>query len=164
MNLNNDEKDNIFFSVQYYNIIKELNINYLNYIKAYNLISKDYYQKLSNLQKDNNIKAKQIINKMDKNQIKHFSQIINFIKVIPRIFDLYTENIDCSINSLEKEIISYQNFLIEKEILISKMKSQFDEAKKSLLKKENEINNIKNSFISNMTNIEEAIYKFYLLQ
>ena len=67
---------------------------------------------------------------MDKNQIMHFSQIINFIKVIPRIFDLYIENLDCSINSLEKEIISCYNFLKEEEILISKIISKYDEAKK----------------------------------
>ena len=132
MTSNINKKDNTLVSLHYYDILKDFNNNYLYYIKKYNSISKEFHQKLLDLQKDIYNKMNQIINKIDKNLINYFSQIINFIKVIPNIFDLYIENLNYLIKSLDLEIISHKNFLEEKEKLISKFKSQIDEAQNYL--------------------------------
>ena len=74
------------------------------------------------------------------------------------------ENLGYLLKDLEKEMKSYRTFLKEKEILINKFKAQFEEAKNDYIKKENEINKLKNSFMSNMTSLEQNIYNFYSTQ
>ena len=159
-----EKKENTIISLKYFNIIQLLNEFYLNYLKTYHSISKEYHTKIYNLQKENNTKMKEIINKMDKNESTDFSQIIKFINVLPNIIDLFLENLGYLIKDLEKEMKSHKNFLEEKKILVSKFKSQFEEAKNDYIKKENEIYKLQNSFFNNMTNLEEIIYKFYSSQ
>lgn len=159
-----DKKENTIISLKYFNNIKNFNDLYLNYLKAYHLISKEYHTKIYNLQKENNLKTKEIISKLDKNESTDFSQIINFVNVLPKIIDLYLENLGYLLKDLEKEMKSYRTFLKEKEILINKFKAQFEEAKNDYIKKENEINKLKNSFMSNMTSLEQNIYNFYSTQ
>ena len=159
-----DKKENTIISLKYFNNIKNFNDLYLNYLKAYHSISKEYHTKIYNLQKENNIKTKEIISKLDKNESTDFSQIINFVNVLPKIIDLYLENLGYLLKDLEKEMKSYRTFLKEKEILINKFKAQFEEAKNDYIKKENEINKLKNSFMNSMTSLEQNIYNFYSTQ
>ena len=102
-------------TLKYFNIIQLLNEFYLNYLKTYHSISKEYHTKIYNLQKENNTKMKEIINKMDKNESTDFSQIIKFINVLPNIIDLFLENLGYLIKDLEKEMKSHKNFLEEKK-------------------------------------------------
>ena len=156
-----DKKENTIISLKYFNNIKNFNDLYLNYLKAYHSISKEYHTKIYNLQKENNIKTKEIISKLDKNESTDFSQIINFVNVLPKIIDLYLENLGYLLKDLEKEMKSYRTFLKEKEMLINKFKAQFEEAKNDYIKKENEINKLKNSFMNSMASLEQNIYNFY---
>lgn len=159
-----DKKENTIISLKYFNNIKNFNDLYLNYLKSYHSISKEYHTKIYNLQKENNTKTKEIISKLDKNESTDFSQIINFVNVLPKIIDLYLENLGYLLKDLEKEMKSYKTFLKEKEILINKFKAQFEESKNDYIKIENEINKLKNLFMSNMTNLEQNIYNFYSTQ
>ena len=156
-----DKKENTIISLKYFNNIKNFNDLYLNYLKAYHSISKEYHTKIYNLQKENSLKTKEIISKLDKNECTDFSQIINFVNVLPKIIDLYLENLGYLLKDLEKEMKSYRTFLKEKEILINKFKAQFEEAKNDYIKKENEINKLKNSFMNSMASLEQNIYNFY---
>ena len=159
-----DKKENTIISLKYFNNIKNFNDLYLNYLKAYHSISKEYHTKIYNLQKENSTKTKEIISKLDKDENTDFSQIINFVNVIPKIIDLYLENLGYLLKDLEKEMKSYRTFLKEKEMLINKFKAQFEEAKNDYIKKENEMNKLKNSFMNNMTSLEQNIYNFYSAQ
>ena len=159
-----DKKENTIISLKYFNNIKNFNDLYLNYLKAYHSISKEYHTKIYNLQKENSTKTKEIISKLDKDENTDFSQIINFVNVLPKIIDLYLENLGYLLKDLEKEMKSYRTFLKEKEMLINKFKAQFEEAKNDYIKKENEMNKLKNSFMNNMTSLEQNIYNFYSAQ
>ena len=159
-----DKKQNITLSLKYFNIIKNFNELYLNYLKSYHSISKEYHTKIYNLQKENNAKIKEIINKMDKNESTDFSQIIKFISVLPKIIDLYLENLGYMLKDFEKEMKSYKAFFKEKEIIVNKFKAQFEVAKNDYNKKENEMNKLKNSFMNNMADLEETLYNYYSSQ
>ena len=164
MSFNLNKIKNITFSLKYFNIIKSLNDNYLNYIKSYYSASKDFFSILLNIQKKNNEKTKETLNKLGKTENVNLSQIIKFISVIPKILDIHLQNLDYLLKNLENEMKSYQNFLKEKEILVLNFESQFEDVKKNFITKDNEINKLKISFLNNMKNSEETIYKFYSLQ
>ena len=99
MSLNFNKIENTIFCINYYNNIKNINDNYLNYIKTYANISKEYYQKLLNLKNDNFDKIKDNLENINKNKdinlnITH----INLINIIPKIIDLYIENLNYLFN------------------------------------------------------------------
>ena len=164
MSLNKKKIEKTIFSLKYFNIVKNLNDNYINYIKSYLSVSKDFYSQLINLQKDNEAKTKEILNKIDKNENSNFFQIIKLMQVFPKIYHLHLENLGILLGGLEKEISPYTNFVNEKEAFVNKLVIQFNEAKNDYLKKEEEINKLKTSFLNNMNNSEEIIYKFYSSQ
>ena len=164
MSLNKKKIEKTIFSLKYFNIVKNLNDNYINYIKSYLSVSKDFYSQLINLQKDNEAKTKEILNKIDKNENSNFFQIIKLMQVFPKIYHLHLENLGILLGGLEKEISPYTNFVNEKEAFVYKLVIQFNEAKIDYLKKEEEINKLKTSFLNNMNNSEEIIYKFYSSQ
>ena len=150
--------------LKYYDIIKSINDSYLNYMKTYNLYTNDYYQKLLILQKESKLRMNDILKKLDQDENTDLIHIIKVTNAIPRIFDLYIENLEYLLKNIEKEIKLQEDFLKEKEIMISKLQTQYRESKKELSKKENDINKSKNTFLDNMYNTEEIIYKFYSSQ
>ena len=164
MSLNKNKIEKTIFSLKYFNIVKNLNDNYINYIKSYLSVSKDFYSQLINLQKDNEAKTKEILNKIDKNENSNFFQIIKLMQAFPKIYHLHLENLGILLNNIEKEISQYTNFVNEKESFVNKLVIQFNEVKNDYLKKEEEINKLKTSFLNNMNNSEEIIYKFYSSQ
>ena len=164
MSLNNNKIEKTIFSLEYFNIVKKLNDNYINYIKGYYSISKGYHSKLLELQKENEKQTKEILKKIKKKENSNFYQIIKLINAIPKIFDLYLDNLGNLLTFLEKEITPCNIFLNEKETFVNKLKTQFYDAKNDYIKKEEEINKIKTTFLNNMNNSEEIIYKFYLSQ
>ena len=165
MSLNKNNKiEKTVFSLKYFSIVKNLNDNYINYIKTYLSISKEFYSKLLDLQKENEIKKKEILKKVDKNEDSNFSQIIKLINAIPKVFNLHLENLGNLLNHLEKEISLYTNFINEKETFVNKLKTQFNDSKNDYIKKEEEMNKLKTTFLNSMNDSEEIIYKFYSSQ
>ena len=156
MSLNKNKIEKTIFSLEYFNIVKKLNDNYINYIKGYYSISKGYHSKLLELQKENEKQTKEILKKIKKNENSNFYQIIKLINAIPKIFDLYLDNLGNLLTFLENEITPCNTFLNEKETFVNKLKTQFYDAKNDY--------KIKTTFLNNMNNSEEIIYKFYLSQ
>ena len=161
MSLNYVECENFSISLEYYNCLKTINNCIVNYIKEYKSATEEYYQKLNILNKNHKLKIKEVIKEIENKNI-NFYNLYNFIDSIPKIEDVYIENLGFFIEEIEKEIKKYLN--IDSAQLIPKIKVQFDNSKKDIIKKGVEIKKMKKKFIDNMTNTEINIYKYFYLK
>ena len=153
--------ENFTLSLDYYNNIKNICNNFLNYIKEYKIVSKQYYQKLLSLNKQNKIKIKEIIKETKAKNNIDFSNFYNFIECIFKIQDIYIENLGFFIYEIENGIQVFNN--INSEQIIPICETKFEESKKELFKKETDIKKFKNEFFENMINIEKLIYNYYYI-
>ena len=63
-------------------------------------------------------------------------------------------------DGIKSQIDNYNIFMKEKEILFDKFQLVFDEAKNDLLKKYDDVDKLKDSFMDNMEKTEETVYKY----
>ena len=159
MSLNCLETENFSISLDYYNYLKNISQSLLTFIKEYKFASIEYNKKILMIQKNHKKKIEQIKKEIKSKKNINFTKLFTFISSIPKIVDIYLENCNHFNVEMEKEIKLYENF--NPDLVVPTCQEQFEESKKQLLNKENELNQFKNTFIEGMMNTEKIIYKYY---
>ena len=160
MNLNCLDVENVTLSLKYFYSLQEIKKAFLDYIKQYQFNSVEYHQKLVFLNATYKSKifdiAKEINEKVD------FSLIFNFINTIPKIIDVYIENLLFFNEEVNKQINIFEDKSIDQVILTCE--SQFKDFKNELKNNEKIINDVKNEFLSEMEKTEIKTYEYYFLE
>ena len=160
MNLNFLEEDNVTLSLKYFHSLHKIYTTFLDYIKQYQFTSVEYHQKLILLNTTYKTKIYDISRVI--NEKLDFSVIFDFINTIPKIIDSYIENLLFFNEEVSKHINIFEDKSIEQIILTCE--SQFEDFKKDLKNQEEEINNLKNEFFSEMEKTEIKTYDYYFLE
>ena len=160
MNLNFLEEDNVTLSLKYFHSLHKIYTTFLEYIKQYQFTSVEYHQKLILLNTTYKTKIYDISRLI--NEKLDFSVIFDFINTIPKIIDSYIENLLFFNEEVSKHINIFEDKSIEQIILTCE--SQFEDFKKDLKNQEEEINNLKNEFFSEMEKTEIKTYDYYFLE
>ena len=155
------QKENFSITLEYYNLFKNFSKPIITFIKEYRTISIDYNTKIKNITNVLKNKLGEIEEKIKTKKKTDLNKIFFFITTVPKILDLYIENLDIFLNEMEKEVKSYEEN--NAEIVIPTFIDKFKKSKKELLDKESEIKSFKNNFMEGMINTEQIIYKYYYL-
>ena len=160
MNLNCLDVENVTLSLKYFHSLHKIYTTFLEYIKQYQFTSVEYHQKLILLNTTYKTKIYDISRVI--NEKLDFSVIFDFINTIPKIIDSYIENLLFFNEEVSKHINIFEDKSIEQIILTCE--SQFEDFKKDLKNQEEEINNLKNEFFSEMEKTEIKTYDYYFLE
>ena len=160
MNLNCLDVENVTLSLKYFYSLRDIKKEFLEYIKKYHFNSVEYHQKLVFLNATYKNKIFDIC-KMTNEKVD-FSLIFEFVNTIPQIIDSYIENLLFFNEELRKQIDLFEDKSIDQVILTCE--SQFNDFKKELKNNEEEINNLKNEFFSEMEKTEIKTYEYYFLE
>ena len=144
-----------------YNKIIQISEVYLKYITGYKSSTKDYIKSLRSIHKTYDEKMKSIKLECQKNKYFDLSKLFPVLNSIPNINSSFVENLNFLINELETLIEGLQNYMKEKKILYNKFFQSYNDAKKDLLIKMNDLEKEKNSFLNNMSSTEKTISEFY---
>ena len=159
MSFNCLEIENFTPSLEYYNILKNINEHIIIFTKSFKKASMEYKNKL----KDINIKLKSGLESIKQEKIpknnKKFNKVIYFIDTISKIFDIYLENFGVCLDNIGKGIKSYDPS--DSDLVIKTYTDSFQKSKKKLLKTERELQKLKNNFMEKMTETERYIYNYY---
>ena len=156
------ELENMTISINYFNFIKDTFEDYIKYISNYKIITNDYIKKICQFQEKYGPrltgKDKEKENPKYKNiNTKH---IYSITSPVIKIIDKQVENLKLVMEGIESQINNFYELIKEKEILLNKFSSMFDEATKDLLKKYRDIDKLKDSFMENMANTEDTVSKY----
>ena len=156
------ELENMTISVNYFNFIKDTFEDYIKYISNYKIITSEYIKKICQFQEKYTPrltgKDKERENPKYKNiNTKH---IYSITSPVIKIIDKQIENLKLVMDGIESQINNFYALIKEKEILLNKFTSMFDEATKDLLKKYRDIDKLKDSFMENMANTEDTVSKY----
>ena len=156
------ELENMTISVNYFNFIKDTFEDYIKYISNYKIITNDYIKKICQFQEKYGPrltgKDKEKENPKYKNiNTKH---IYSITSPVIKVIDKQVENLKLVMEGIESQINNFYELIKEKEILLNKFTSMFDEATKDLLKKYRDIDKLKDSFMENMANTEDTVSKY----
>ena len=160
MNLNCLDVENVTLSLKYFYSLRDIKKEFVEYIKKYHFTSIEYHQKLVFLNATYKNKIFDIC-KMTNEKVD-FSLIFEFVNTIPQIIDSYIENLLFFNEELRKQIDLFEDKSIDQVILTCE--SQFNDFKKELKNNEEEINNLKNEFFSEMEKTEIKTYEYYFLE
>ena len=160
MNFLCSEIQNITISTNYFNFIKEIFDDYIKYISNYRIITSEYIKKLTLFQEKSSLKllGKEIYNNQYENISK--SHIYKITSIVPKIIDKQIENLNLLMTGIESQVNNYDSIMKEKDILLQKFEMMFEEARKDLLKKYREIDNLKDQFMNNMSSTEDLVYNY----
>ena len=154
------ELENINIATNYFNFIKEIFDDYIKYISNYRLVTLEYIKKLGLFQEKYSSK----LLKKDINNIKYQNLNTGHIYVItspiPKIINKQIENLNLFILGIESQINNYESIIKEKDILFSKFSMIFNDARKDLLVKYREIDDLRDIFKKNMENTEDIVKKY----
>ena len=160
MNLNCLDVENVTLSLKYFYSLQEIKKAFLDYIKQYQFTSVEYHQKLVFLNTTYKFKIFDISKAI--NERVDFSLIFDFINTIPKIIDVYIENLLFFNEEVNKQINIFEDKSIDQVILTCE--SQFKDFKNELKNNEKEINDLKNEFLSEMEKTEIKTYEYYFLE
>ena len=160
MNFLCSEIQNITISTNYFNFIKEIFDDYIKYISNYRTITSEYIKKLTLFQEKSSLKllGKEIYNNQYENISK--SHIYKITSIVPKIIDKQIENLNLLMTGIESQVNNYDSIMKEKDILLQKFEMMFEEARKDLLKKYREIDNLKDQFMNNMSSTEDLVNNY----
>ena len=153
-------KENVTLSLEYFKFIKNISSSFLDYIKQYQFISVEYHQKLLLLNTTFKGNLSDIFDKITKAKLD-FSNIFDFINTIPKIMESHLESLLFFTEEITKQIILLEDKTIDQ--IISTCENQFNDFKKNLANKSEEIFNTKNNFLTEMEKTEITIYSYYFL-
>jgi len=153
-------KENVTLSLEYFNFIKNISTSFLDYIKQYQFISIEYHQKLLLLNTTFKRNISDIFDKITKTKLD-FSKIFDFINTIPKIMDSHLETLLFFTEDITKQMDLLEDKTIDQ--IISTCETQFNDFKKNLMDKSEEINNTKNNFLTEMEKTEITTYSYYYL-
>ena len=161
MNLNCLEAENVTKSLEFFNSLKNISSAFLEYIKQYQFISVEYHQKLLLLNTTYKGNISTISHKIEKANLE-FKTIFDFINTVPKILDSYIENLLFFNEELSKQINSFDQVKTIEQI-VATCETQFNDFKKELINKTEDLNNTKNNFFSEMEKTERTTYEYYYL-
>ena len=153
-------KENVTLSLEYFKFIKNISSSFLDYIKQYQFISVEYHQKLLLLNTTFKGNISDIFDKITKAKLD-FSNIFDFINTIPKIMESHLESLLFFTEEITKQISLLEDKTIDQ--IISTCENQFNDFKKNLANKSEEIFNTKNNFLTEMEKTEITIYSYYFL-
>ena len=153
-------KENVTLSLEYFKFIKNISSSFLDYIKQYQFISVEYHQKLLLLNTTFKGNISDLFDKIAKAKLD-FSNIFDFINTIPKIMESHLESLLFFTEEITKQISLLEDKTIDQ--IISTCESQFNDFKKNLANKSEEIFNTKNNFLTEMEKTEITIYSYYFL-
>jgi hypothetical protein len=97
----------------------------------------------------------------EKNKYYDLSIIFPILNSIPNVNNTFTESLQFSVNELEILIESQQKFIKERKIIYNKFFQNYNDAKKDLLMKMNDLEKEKNIFLNSLSTTEKNISEFY---
>ena len=153
-------KENVTLSLEYFKFIKNISSLFLDYIKQYQFISVEYHQKLLLLNTTFKGNISDLFDKIAKAKLD-FSNIFDFINTIPKIMESHLESLLFFTEEITKQISLLEDKTIDQ--IISTCETQFNDFKKNLANKSEEIFNTKNNFLTEMEKTEITIYSYYFL-
>ena len=144
-----------------YNKLVQISEIYLKYISGYKSLTKDYIKNLKNIHKTYDDKIKSIKSEFGKNKYFNLSLFFPILNAIPSINFSFVESLQFFINELEKLVEGIQNFMKEKKIIYNKFFQNYNDAKKDLLIKMNDLEKEKSNYLNNLSLTEKAISDYY---
>ena len=160
MPLNSLKVENFSLTLDYYNCLKNLSDNLLICLKDYKSASIQYNIILKEIGNNYNKKTEKILNEIKTNKNLDLTQLLNFTNSVEKIISSYNDNLVFLIDELEKEIKIYENY--NPDLIVPTCITNFKDMKDKIIKKEKEIINLEKSFLDNMEDTENIIYKYYL--
>ena len=156
------ELENMIISTNYFNFIKDTFEDYIKYITNYRIITNEYIKKICQIQEKygSRISGKNKDKENPKYKRVYTDHIYTITSPIVKIIDKQIEDYKFVMDGIESQIENYNTLIKEKEILFDKFQLMFDEAKKDLLKKYNDVDKLKDSFMDNMGKTEDTISKY----
>ena len=159
MNLNSFQVENFSISLEYYNFLKKIENCIIDYIQENKTASEEYYKRLFFINEIHKTNLNEIIKEIKTRKLKFSKEFFNFIDFLPKLQGAYLKNLVCINEDISKEIEKNKN--LNSEQIIPIVKLQYDNSKKDLIKKENELKKVKKNLIDSMRNIEANIYKYF---
>ena len=157
------EVENMNISREYFSFIKDIYIDITKYMKQYKIVSSEYMKKLAQLQE----KFSFPLCDLNKSKKKYLNINTKFLfsitSMIPRIIKQYIDNIDFSIDGIEKTIKTLENTIKEKTTIAIKSQDKYDEARSNLLKNYKNIDKLKDLYMNSISNCEDTIFKYYTI-
>ena len=156
------ELENMTISINYYNFIKDIFEDYIKYITNYRIITNDYIKKICQLQEKygSRISGKNKDKENQKYKNINTKHIYMITSPVIKIIDKQIEDFKLVMDGIESQIENYKILMKDKEILLDKFQLMFNEAKNDLIKKYNDVEKLKDSFMDNMEKTEDTIYKY----
>ena len=144
-----------------YNKLNQITEIYIKYISSYKSYTKDYIKNLKSINKTYDEKMKSIKNEFEKNKYFNLSILFPILNSIPNINNAFLESLQFSVNELEVLTETLQNFMKERKIIYNKFFQNYNDAKKDLLLKMNDLEKEKNIFLNSLSSTEKTISEFY---
>ena len=144
-----------------YNKLVQITEIYIKYISSYKSYTKDYIKNLKGIQKTYDEKMKSIKVEFEKNKYLNLSLLFPILNSIPSINNSFMESLQFSLNELEILTETLQNFMKERKIIYNKFFQSYNDAKKDLLLKMNDLEKEKNIFLNSLSTTEKNISEFY---
>ena len=144
-----------------YNKLVQISEIYLKYISGYKSLTKDYIKSLKSIHKTYDEKLKVIKTELGKNKYVDLSLLFPILNSIPNINNSFVESLQFLEGELDRLIEGLQNFMKERKIMHNKFFKSYNDAKKDLLIKMNDLEKEKNNFLNNLSSTEKVISDFY---
>ena len=144
-----------------YNKLVQISEIYSKYISGYKTLTKDYIKSLKGIHKVYDEKIKVIKSECGKSKYFDLSLFFPILNSIPSINSSFVESLQFMINELEKLFDGLQNFMKEKKIIYNKFFQNYNDTKKDLLIKMNDLEREKNNFLQNLSLTEKSISDYY---
>ena len=161
MNEENSELYDINIPKFVYNKLVQISEIYSKYISGYKTLTKDYIKSLKGIHKVYDEKIKVIKSECGKSKYFDLSLFFPILNSIPSINSSFVESLQFMINELEKLFDGLQNFMKEKKIIYNKFFQNYNDTKKDLLIKMNDLEREKNNFLQNLSLTEKSISDYY---
>ena len=158
------EDENLNISDNYYTFLKFLYKKYIKYITHYKEATSEYIKKLSLINEKYTPKLSKVKEEFRKNSSLNYSHIIAITSLIPRIINQQIFNGDFFIKGIDNQISVFEKYIREKTNSFNDIQNSFKETKSELIKKYKENEKYKLNFITNISNAEDNIYKYFLKQ
>jgi hypothetical protein len=144
-----------------YNKLVQISEIYSKYISGYKSLTKDYIKNLKSIHKTYDDKIKSIKSEFGKNKYFNLSLLFPILNAIPSINFSFVDSLQFFMNELEKLVEGIQNFMKEKKIIYNKFFQNYNDAKKDLLIKMNDLEKEKINYLNNLSLTEKAISDYY---
>lgn len=161
MNIKCSEVDNYNICLEYYNLISLMFEEEIKYIRNYKILLSDYFKKVLFLQVNIGSKLGQLPEEFSKSTSLKYSHILKLTQHIPKMIQKQLESINIFMEEFEKSIKTIDDYLKEKSNLVKSLQVKYEDSSQELIKKYNDVDNAKITFLSSIEKTEDIIAKFY---